>query len=48
MRTAMLDRFISKMRALPGVWLNTCEELARYCLAHYPLSSEAAPPADAD
>jgi peptidoglycan/xylan/chitin deacetylase (PgdA/CDA1 family) len=36
MRTAMLDRFITQMKALPGVWFATCEELARYCLAHYP------------
>lgn len=47
MRTAMLDRFISKMRALPGVWLTTCEELARYCLAHYPPPSDVAPSSDA-
>ncbi len=41
LRTAMLDRFITKMKALPGVWLPTCEELARYCLTHYPLPSDA-------
>ena len=36
MRTAMLDRFITQMKSLPGVWFATCEEVARYCLAHYP------------
>ena len=41
MRTAMLDRFITQMKALPGVWFATCEEVARYCLAQYPPPSEA-------
>ena len=36
LRTAMLDRFITKMQSLPGVWFPTCEELARYCLEHFP------------
>ena len=36
LRTAMLDRFITRMQTLPGVWFTTCEELARYCLEHFP------------
>ena len=36
LRTAMLDRFITPMKALPGIWFTTCEELARYCLEHFP------------
>jgi len=36
LRTAMLDRFITRMKALPGVWFTTCEELAHYCLEHFP------------
>jgi peptidoglycan/xylan/chitin deacetylase (PgdA/CDA1 family) len=42
MRTAMLSRFINKMKAKPGVWMTTCEELARYCLTQYPLPPDAA------
>jgi len=36
LRTATLDRFITRMQALPGVWFTTCETLARYCLEHFP------------
>jgi peptidoglycan/xylan/chitin deacetylase (PgdA/CDA1 family) len=36
LRTAVLDRFITHMQSLPGVWFPTCEELARYCLDHFP------------
>lgn len=36
LRTAMLDRFITQMKSQPGVWFTTCEELARYCLEHFP------------
>jgi peptidoglycan/xylan/chitin deacetylase (PgdA/CDA1 family) len=36
LRTAVLDRFITYMQSLPGVWFTTCEELARYCLEHFP------------
>ena len=32
----MLDRFITRMKSLPGVWLVTCEALARYFLEHFP------------
>jgi len=41
LRIAMLDRLITKMNAIPGVWFPTCEELARYCLAHYPPPSNS-------
>lgn len=33
LRVAMLDRLISKMKTLPGVWFPSCEELARHVLA---------------
>jgi peptidoglycan/xylan/chitin deacetylase (PgdA/CDA1 family) len=36
LRTAMLDRLITRMQSLPGVWFTTCEALARYCLEHFP------------
>jgi peptidoglycan/xylan/chitin deacetylase (PgdA/CDA1 family) len=36
LRIAMLDRLITRMRSLPGVWFCTCEEMARHCLANSP------------
>ncbi|MBT5194300.1 MAG: polysaccharide deacetylase family protein [Rhodospirillaceae bacterium] len=36
MRIEALDRLISRMKALPGVWFPSCEELARHCLANHP------------
>jgi len=36
LRIAMLDRLISRMRALPGVWFPTCEQVARHILAAHP------------
>jgi peptidoglycan/xylan/chitin deacetylase (PgdA/CDA1 family) len=36
LRIATLDRFIARMKSLPGVWFPTCEELARYCFEHFP------------
>ena len=36
LRIAMLDRLIARMKALPGVWLPTCEEVARHCLDEHP------------
>ncbi len=33
MRIAMLDRLITRMKALPGVWFPTCEQVARHCLS---------------
>jgi peptidoglycan/xylan/chitin deacetylase (PgdA/CDA1 family) len=41
LRIAMLDRLITQMKAMPGVWFTTCEELTRYCLAHYPPPSDS-------
>jgi peptidoglycan/xylan/chitin deacetylase (PgdA/CDA1 family) len=35
-RIDMLDRLISRMKTLPGVWFATCEQVARHCLANYP------------
>jgi peptidoglycan-N-acetylglucosamine deacetylase len=32
MRIAMLDQLITRMKALPGVWFATCEDVARHCL----------------
>ena len=36
LRIAMLDRLIAAMKALPGVWFASCEEVARHCLAAHP------------
>ena len=36
LRIDMLDRLIRRMKALPGVWLPTCEQVARHCLATHP------------
>lgn len=36
LRIAMLDRLISRMKALPGVWFPTCEQVARHILAVHP------------
>ena len=33
LRIAMLDRLLTSMKARPGVWFATCEEVARHCLA---------------
>ena len=35
-RIDMLDRLITRMRAMPGVWFPTCEQVARHCLSHFP------------
>jgi peptidoglycan/xylan/chitin deacetylase (PgdA/CDA1 family) len=32
LRIAMLDTLISRMKTLPGVWLATCEDVARHCV----------------
>ena len=32
LRIAMLDRLINRMKALPGVWFPSCEEVARHIL----------------
>jgi hypothetical protein len=31
LRIAMLDRLISRMKSLPGVWFPTCEQVAPMC-----------------
>ena len=35
-RIDMLDRLITRMKALPGVWFPTCEQVARHCLSNFP------------
>jgi peptidoglycan-N-acetylglucosamine deacetylase len=37
LRIAMLDRLIERMKRLPGVWFPTCEQVARHCIANYPV-----------
>ncbi|WP_422002639.1 polysaccharide deacetylase family protein [Reyranella sp.] len=37
LRIAMLDRLIGRMKALPGVWFPTCEQVARHVLAAHPV-----------
>jgi peptidoglycan/xylan/chitin deacetylase (PgdA/CDA1 family) len=39
LRVAMLDKLITRMKTLPGVWFPSCEQVARYCLEKF------APPA---
>jgi peptidoglycan-N-acetylglucosamine deacetylase len=36
LRIAMLDRLITRMKTLPGVWFPSCEELARHILETTP------------
>ena len=36
LRIAMLDRLISQMTTLPGVWFPTCEQVARHCIDRHP------------
>ena len=38
LRIAMLDRLIGRVKALPGVWFPTCEQVARHCLDAVALS----------
>jgi peptidoglycan-N-acetylglucosamine deacetylase len=42
LRVAMLDRLISRMKSLPGVWFPGCEEVARWCLEKFPPRAQAA------
>jgi hypothetical protein len=35
LRIEMLDRLITRMKKLPGVWFPTCEEVARHCLTNF-------------
>ena len=39
LRIAMLDRLITRMKTLPGVWFATCEDVARHCLATQPANA---------
>ena len=36
MRIEMLDRLITRMKTLPGVWFPTCEAVARHCIENHP------------
>lgn len=36
LRIEMLDRLIRRMKKLPGVWMPTCESVARHCLDRHP------------
>jgi peptidoglycan/xylan/chitin deacetylase (PgdA/CDA1 family) len=36
LRVAMLDRLITRMKSLPGVWFPSCEEVARHCYEKFP------------
>ncbi|MDP6688935.1 MAG: polysaccharide deacetylase family protein [Alphaproteobacteria bacterium] len=36
MRIEALDKLISRMKTLPGVWFPSCEEMARHCLEYHP------------
>ena len=42
LRVAMLDRLITQMKTLPGVWFPSCEEVARWCLEKFPPRAQAA------
>ena len=42
LRIDMLDRLITRMKSLPGVWFPTCEQVARHCLEHFPPRRNAA------
>jgi hypothetical protein len=33
----MMDRLITRMKTLPGVWFPTCEEVATHCLDRFPI-----------
>ena len=37
LRIEMMDRLITRMKTLPGVWFPSCEEVARHCLANFPV-----------
>ena len=42
LRIDMLDRQITRMKSLPGVWFPTCEQVARHCLENFaPLRNAA-------
>jgi peptidoglycan-N-acetylglucosamine deacetylase len=35
-RIEMMDNLITRMKAMPGVWMPSCEAVARHCLAAHP------------
>src|SRR4051812_10253428 len=41
LRIAMLDRLITRMKSLPGVWFPTCEQVARHCIDRHPARAGA-------
>jgi len=41
LRVAMVDRLITRMKTLPGVWFPSCEEVARRCLETFPPRASA-------
>jgi peptidoglycan/xylan/chitin deacetylase (PgdA/CDA1 family) len=41
LRVAMLDRLITRMKGLPGVWFPSCEEVAHWCLEKFPSRTPA-------
>ncbi|HKU94539.1 MAG TPA: polysaccharide deacetylase family protein [Vineibacter sp.] len=42
LRIAALEKLIQRMKAFPGVWFATCEEVARHCLQAFPARRAAA------
>ena len=36
LRVAMLNRLITRMKTLPGVWFPSCEQIARWCFEQFP------------
>jgi peptidoglycan/xylan/chitin deacetylase (PgdA/CDA1 family) len=42
LRVAMVDRLITRMKTLPGVWFPSCEEVARWCLEKFPPRAQTA------
>ena len=42
LRIAALEKLIQRMKAFPGVWFATCEDVARHCLQAFPARRAAA------
>jgi peptidoglycan/xylan/chitin deacetylase (PgdA/CDA1 family) len=42
LRIAMLDRLITRMKRLPGVWFSSCEDVARHVIATCPAPASRA------
>ncbi|MGE3876929.1 MAG: polysaccharide deacetylase family protein [Parvibaculaceae bacterium] len=43
LRVDMIEELIRRIKGLPGTWLPTCGELARYCLEAHPFEAQAHP-----